>query len=173
MKTQASIRDSDPPSTALQKLERVLADARDGAWLLQRLSALVGVESEGTGDRTELFAAWRRYLELVAHAQPSVIVFEDLHWADEAFLAFLRELHDPPLATPLLVIGTARPELAERDPDLFARDDHVRIDLQPLTRDQIATLFAFTLAEAVLGDSIEPIVDRVGGNPLFAGEFGG
>lgn len=171
VKTHAGIRDSDPPAIALQRLERAVAEARDRAWLLQRLSPLVGIESEGTGDRGELFAAWRRYLELVSHAQPSVIVLEDLHWADDAFLAFLRELYERPLETPLLVIGTARPELAVRSPELFSREDHVRIDLQPLTRDQIAALFAYGLANAVFGGSLDPIVDRVGGNPLFAGEF--
>ncbi len=46
-----------------------------------------------------------------------MLVFEDLHWADEAMLAFLEHLADRAEAVPLLVIGTARPELFERHPD--------------------------------------------------------
>ncbi len=46
-----------------------------------------------------------------------MLVFEDLHWADEAMLAFLEHLADRAEAVPLLVVGTARPELYERHPD--------------------------------------------------------
>jgi len=171
VKAHAGILDSDPESIALEQLEQALGAAGDRAWLVQRLSPLVGTGLEGSSDRGESFAAWRRYLELVAQERPSVVVFEDLHWADDAFLAFLHELHEHPVAAPLLVIGTARPDLADRDPELLSGAGHVRLDLRPLTRDQIATLFARGVAEGVLGGSLDPIVDRVGGNPLFANEF--
>ena len=46
-----------------------------------------------------------------------MLVFEDLHWADDAMLAFLEHLADRAEAVPLLVVGTARPELFERHPD--------------------------------------------------------
>ena len=171
VKAHAGIRDSDPPPVALERLGRGLHDAPDRRWLIQRLSPLLGIESDGAVGRDELYAAWRRYLELIGEAQPCVIVFEDLHWADDAFLTFLVHLQEQPIAAPILVIGTARPELAERDPDLLAGADHVRIDLKPLTREQIASVFAFGLAGSAVGGSLDPIVDRVGGNPLFAREF--
>ena len=46
-----------------------------------------------------------------------MLVFEDLHWADDAMLAFLEHLADRAEGVPLLVVGTARPELFERHPD--------------------------------------------------------
>ena len=49
-----------------------------------------------------------------------MLVFEDLHWADEAMLAFLEHLADRAEGVPLLVVGTARPELFERHPDYAA-----------------------------------------------------
>ena len=49
-----------------------------------------------------------------------MLVFEDLHWADEAMLAFLEHLADRAEAVPLLVVGTARPELFERHPEYAA-----------------------------------------------------
>ena len=45
-------------------------------------------------------------------------MFEDLHWADEALLAFLEHLADWAEGVPLLVVCTARPELYEQHPAL-------------------------------------------------------
>ena len=59
-------------------------------------------------------AAWRRFLEAVAEGGPAVFVFEDLHWADDGLLDFLDDLVDWLRGVPLLVVGTARPELLER-----------------------------------------------------------
>jgi len=67
-------------------------------------------------ERQELFTAWRRFLEGLAAARPSVLVFEDLHWADEALLAFLEYVAEWSQGVPLLILCTARPELYERRP---------------------------------------------------------
>ena len=74
---------------------------------------LVGLaaESELGGDRRgEAFAAWRRFLEAMAEQRPLVLVFEDLHWADDGLLDFVDELVDWVTDVPLLVVahGAAR-----------------------------------------------------------------
>ena len=69
-------------------------------------------------EQAELFTAWRRFLERIAEERPTVLVFEDLHWADEAMLAFLEHLADLAEGVPLLLVGTARPELYEQFPRL-------------------------------------------------------
>ena len=52
-------------------------------------------ETELGGDRrNEAFSAWRRFLEGLAEQRPLVLVFEDLHWADESLLDFVDELVD-------------------------------------------------------------------------------
>jgi predicted ATPase len=61
-------------------------------WLLQRLTPLVGVESESSAERRSCSQPGGRFLEGLAANRPSVFVFEDLHWADEALLAFLEHL---------------------------------------------------------------------------------
>ncbi len=61
-------------------------------------------------ERDEQFTAWRRFLELMAGQRPTVLVVEDLHWADPAMLAFLDELEANAASVPLLVLGTTRPE---------------------------------------------------------------
>ena len=47
---------------------------------------------------------------------PTVLVIEDLHWADEAFVSFLEHLAERTAGLPLLVVVTARPEVEERHP---------------------------------------------------------
>ena len=102
-----------------------------------------------------------------------MLVFEDLHWADEAMLAFLEHLADLAEGVPLLVVGTARPELYERHPDYAARLRNVNtINLAPLSQEETARLVSALLEATVLPAELQqPILDRAGGNPLYAEEF--
>ena len=103
----------------------------DAAWVEPDLLALVGLAEEtelGGNRRNEAFAAWRRFLEGMAEQRPLILVFEDLHWADEALLDFVDELVDWLTDVPLLVVATSRPELLERRTELgrrqVERNDH-------------------------------------------------
>ena len=117
LKAHAGILESDPPDVATTKLDAVLPEGEERPWFRQRLLPLLGIEATSTAEREELFTAWRRFLEHIAEQDPTVLVFEDLHWADDAMLAFLEHLADRAEAVPLLVVGTARPELFEHHPD--------------------------------------------------------
>jgi hypothetical protein len=102
-----------------------------------------------------------------------VLVFEDLHWADEAMLAFLEHLADRAEAVSLVVIGTARPELFERHPD-YANGlrNTTNINLAPLSEQETARLLSALLDASVLPAELQqPILERAGGNPLYAEEF--
>ena len=66
--------------------------------------------------RDEAFAAWRRFLEAIADERPLVLVFEDLHWADDALLDFVDYLVDRARASHCSSLCTARPELLVRRP---------------------------------------------------------
>ena len=124
----AGILESDPPEAAQAKLERVLPEGPEREWFRQRLLPLLGIEASSSAEREELFTAWRRFLEQIAEERPTVLVFEDLHWADEAMLAFLEHLADLAEGVPLLLVGTARPELYERHPDYAAGLRNVNTD---------------------------------------------
>ena len=104
---------------------------------------------------------------------PTVLVFEDLHWADEAMLAFLEHLADLAEGVPLLLVGTARPELYERHPDYADGMRNVNtINLAPLTDEETARLVSALLDAAVIPAELQqPILERAGGNPLYAEEF--
>src|SRR5262249_27067822 len=113
VKAEAGILESDAAADADRKLHDAVAaglpeDAR--AWVESRLRPLVGLEAAG-GARDESFAAWRRFAEALAERRPTVLVFEDLHWADADLLDFVDELADWVENVPLLVVATARPEL--------------------------------------------------------------
>ena len=70
---------------------------------------------------SETESAWRRFLLALAATGPTVLVFEDLHWADESMLRFVELLGASVRDVPLLVVCTARPELLERQPALGRR----------------------------------------------------
>ena len=101
MKAHAGILESDAPDVAATKLDVVLPDGEERPWFRQRLLPLLGIEATSSAEREELFTAWRRFLEQIAEERPTVLVFEDLHWADEAMLAFLEHLADRAEAVPL------------------------------------------------------------------------
>ena len=173
VKAHAGILESDPPSVAARKLEAVLPEGDERAWFLQRLLPLVGVEAGSEAAREELFTAWRRFLEHLAEVDPTVLVFEDLHWADDAMLAFLDHLAEQADGVPLLVIGTARPELHDTHPGFGSGHVNVNtIRLTPLTDAETARLVSSLLDASVLPAELQQsILERAGGNPLYAGEF--
>jgi class 3 adenylate cyclase len=173
VKAECGILESDSPKQAAAKLEQALpADDPDLAWLEARLQPLVGAGGE-PASQEESFTAWRRCLESWAEGRETILVFEDLHWADEALVAFLEHLADWSEGVPLLLLCTARPELYERHPTFGAKARNgQRINLAPLTEEETARLIASLLERAVLpAETQRALLERAGGNPLYAEEF--
>jgi class 3 adenylate cyclase/tetratricopeptide (TPR) repeat protein len=172
LKAHAGILESDPPDVAQAKLDAVLPEGDQRPWFRQRLLPLLGIEATSTAEREELFTAWRRFLEHIAEHHPTVLVFEDLHWADDAMLSFLEHLADRAEAVPLLIIGTARPELFGRHPDYGRLRNATSINLVPLSEEETARLVSALLETTVIPAELQqPILERAGGNPLYAEEF--
>src|SRR6266487_190731 len=141
VKAHAGILESDASQVASDKLDALLPEGPEREWFRQRLLPLLGIEATSSAEREELFTAWRRFLEQIAEDSPTVLVFEDLHWADDAMLGFLEHLGDRAEGVPLLVVGTARPELYERYPDYVngLRNANT-INLDPLSEEETARL---------------------------------
>jgi class 3 adenylate cyclase/tetratricopeptide (TPR) repeat protein len=178
VKAEAGILESDSPAEADAKIVRAVAatidDEAEQAWFIDRLAPLVGAREDVSGaGREEAFSAWRRYLEALAMQGPLVLVFEDLHWADSALLAFLEHLLDQSAAVPLLVVGTARPELYDARPDWGGgRRNSTTVGLTPLSDEDTARLVAALLDRAVLdADTQSSLIERSGGNPLYTEQF--
>ena len=143
-------------------------------WLEATLAPLVGASGTVTSsEREESFTAWRRFVEGIAAQRPLVLVFEDLHWADEALLAFIEHLVDWSTGVPLLVLCTARPELYERHAGWGGgKRNSNTVSLSPLAADDTARLLAALLHKAVLpADTQKRLLEQAGGNPLYAEEF--
>jgi class 3 adenylate cyclase/tetratricopeptide (TPR) repeat protein len=176
VKGEAGILHSDDARTADAKLRRAVVslvdDPRITDGLVAELRPLVGLEhrQELRGDRqVEAFAAWRRFIEALGRRAPLVLVFEDLHWADQALLDFIEQLQQWTLNTPLLLLCTARPELLERRP-AWGRTGV--LTLPPLSGAETAVLVASMLDEIPLPPPVqETLIERAHGNALYAQEY--
>jgi class 3 adenylate cyclase/tetratricopeptide (TPR) repeat protein len=176
LKTQAGILETDGPAAADDKLRAAVAGMEDADWIAGHLRALVGLGGEaefGAEHRGEAFAAWRRFFEELAEQRPLVLVFEDLHWADDGLLDFVDHLVDWASGVPILVVGSARPELLERRPGWGGgKRNSTTISLSPLGDEDTARLIAALLDRSVLPAATqEAVLRRAGGNPLYAEEF--
>ena len=177
VKAQAGILESDGAEEAVSKLDRAVADLltdrTEAAWLERQLRPLVGLgdaraAAEGRG---EAFAAWRRFLEALAEARPAVLVFEDLHWADDDLLDFVDDLVDRGEG-PLLVVCTARPELLDRRPTWGGgKLNAVTLALAPLSETDTARLFSALSDRGLMpAEQQAELLAQAGGIPLFAEE---
>jgi DNA-binding SARP family transcriptional activator/tetratricopeptide (TPR) repeat protein len=172
IKTHAGILESDAAEAATSKLGATLPERPDRAWMLQRLLPLIGVEPTSTAGREELFAAWTAFLESIAEQTPTVLVVEDLHWADDALIAFLEQLADQTKRIPLLLLTTGRPELYDRHLDWAAGvRTATKIDLAKLSGTETAELVARLVSHELAPEQQEAVVKRAGGNPLHAREL--
>jgi class 3 adenylate cyclase/tetratricopeptide (TPR) repeat protein len=176
VKVQAGILDTDGPAEAAAKLDAILPDDGDRAWLRARVGPLVGAVSgvpAGAGTQEESFAAWRQLLESFADQSPAVLVFEDLHWASDALLAFIDHLAEWMTDLPLLVIVTGRPELLERGVGWTrAAQNSLTIGLSPLSEAETGQLMDRMFAgQDVPTETRGRLVRRADGNPLYAEEL--
>jgi class 3 adenylate cyclase/tetratricopeptide (TPR) repeat protein len=179
VKAQAGILESDTPDQAGDKLETALniliQDQTQREWVRARLAPLVGtaVEVDTTVERTEAFTAWLRFLEALAAHRPTILIFEDLHWADAAMFDFIEHLVDWASGVPLLILCTARPELYDDHPGWGGgKRNATTLNLSPLTPEETSELIAGLLKETELPEKLQTLVlERSGGNPLYAEEF--
>ncbi len=168
---QAGIADGDDQAARAAKLDAVLEEPDPAlrAWLTDRLAPLVGLTvATAPPMQEEAFTAWRRFLETIARRRPTVLIVEDLHWAGAAMLAFLEHLADRAAGLPLLLVTTARPELAERHPGWLTRSRHATVvSLDALPEPAMAALVGGTLRGSP-PDLVAAVVARAEGSPLYA-----
>ena len=107
VRSRAGIIEDEESSSALPKLrasvEKHVADEAERRFVAPRLAHLLGLEERGSGDQENLFAACRIFFERIAEAGPSVMVFEDIHWADSALLDFIEYLVEWSRERPIFV----------------------------------------------------------------------
>ena len=174
VRMRCGIVEDEEPESALEKLrlslEEYILDADERAWVEPRLAHLLGLEEGVTGDQENLFSAWRILLERLAEQSPTILVFEDLQWADEGLLDFLEYLLDWARGHPLFVLALARPELAEKRPSWGAgKRSFSSLYLEPLPPEAMNDLLT-GLVPGLPDDLRGRILERAEGVPLYAVE---
>lgn len=105
---------------------------------------------------------------LYAKRHPTVVLFEDWHWADDASRDVLRQLAEVLAPCALLVVVSCRPN--ERD-DWVSAENRTVIHLGPLDRAASAAIVRAVLnADRVAPELARQIHERTGGNPFFLEE---
>ncbi len=170
---RARIAEDEEPASALAKLAEVveqhLPDQKERHFVEPRLRHLLALE-EGRFEREDLFAAWRVFFERLADVYPTVLVFEDMQWADTSLLDFIEYLLEWSRTFPLFVVTLARPELQERRPGWGAASrNFTSIFLEPLSEGSMQELLA-GLVPGLPTELAGQILDRAEGIPLYAVE---
>ena len=113
-------------------------------------------------------------LEELAAEKPLVLVFEDLHWADDSTLGLISALARRRTPGRLMVLATYRAQDGSADPglkslkqDLLIRRLCVELNLGPLDRQAVLQLLSRELGKEPLPGLTEFIYGRSEGNPLF------
>jgi class 3 adenylate cyclase/tetratricopeptide (TPR) repeat protein len=179
VKAQAGVLETDSAAVADTKLGETVAalvpDPAEAEWVTGHVRPLLGLAgAAGAEDRrSEAFAAWRRFFEGLAEQRLAVLVFEDLHWADDGLLDFVDHLADWARGVPLLVVATARPELLDRRPGWGGgKANAASVSLRPLADVETARLIGLLLEQSVLESGVQTeLLARAGGNPLYAEEY--
>ncbi len=151
-------------------VEQYVSSEEDRRWVEPALLTLLGLEPAPAGGRDVLFAAWRIFFEQVANRGTTILLFEDLHWADSGLLDFIEHTLEWARNVPLIVITLARPELIERRPDWGAATRHLtKLALEPLGDPAMRELLA-GFVPGLPESTIVTILRRADGVPLYAVE---
>ncbi len=115
VRSRAGIVEEEEPASARKKLRAAvagfIADERERRLVEPRLAHLLGLEQRAVTDRADLFSGWRLFFERIADAEPVVLVFEDLQWADSGLLDFIDYLLEWSAEHPIFILALGRPEL--------------------------------------------------------------
>ena len=146
------VAENDDDATVTAALDAALdvsvEDDTERTRLRKWLGALLCCGPTPDGDRSEFDAAIRSYFAAIANQQTTVLVFEDLQWADGGLLDLVEQLADWMPDAPVLVITLTRPELFERRPNWSSgRRGVVSLRLGPLADDEMGQLLEGMMGE--------------------------
>jgi class 3 adenylate cyclase/tetratricopeptide (TPR) repeat protein len=190
IRAECEIVDGDSPATAWSKLSARLTQLLDGregdresssASKVGVIGRVLGIEAPSAAPaededaqraREVFFAAVHSCVEGLAREGPLVLVWEDIHWADEGMLDLIEHLTRW-VRAPVLQICLTRDELLERRVDWGGvRRDATTMFLEPLGEAETRELISSLLALDDLNESVvAAVAERAEGNPLFAEEM--
>ncbi|MFC7495907.1 MULTISPECIES: helix-turn-helix transcriptional regulator [unclassified Nocardioides] len=161
----ASVERDHPALSRLRAGGRTLDAARD-----------TEAGREAATGRGELFAAVHALLEAAAEQVPLLIVFEDLHWADQSSRELLTYLFTRSFVGQVRLVASYRSDDLHRRHPLrrqvaeWSRLVH-RVSLEPLPDDAVRTLVAELVPTGLRASQLTTIVTRAEGNAFFVEEL--
>ena len=177
VKQIAAIFDSDDDAEAQAKLSEAIS-AIAGPTASEEhgpdLAVLLGLGDQAeVGDREQLFFSARVLVESLALRGPTLLLYEDIHWADTSLLDLLETFAGRVREVPVLFVALTRPELlTERAGWGGGLPAYTALALEPLSESS-----SVDLAEQLLGGDAEArarasaIAQTSEGNPLFIEEL--
>ncbi|MEW5958279.1 MAG: tetratricopeptide repeat protein [Chloroflexota bacterium] len=125
----------------------------------------------------QTFVAVHDFLVALARRQPLVLVFEDLHWADDLSLDLISLLMEAVPSNPILLLCVYRPHYEHKGSRFSAiasrkcPDHYMEFSLRELTHEQSRSLIKSLLGVKALPPAIsEPVLKQTGGHPFFMEE---
>jgi class 3 adenylate cyclase/tetratricopeptide (TPR) repeat protein len=125
------------------------------------------VERPGAVGAPDVAWAASRLLGAMAGEETVVVVLEDVHWADDMLLDVVDQLLGQGRGRALMVVCTARPELADRRPSWGVGTNMLSVALERLDDGQTLSLLRHAGPSLRL-DQAERVARVAEGNPLFA-----
>ena len=174
VRKRAGLAESDDHPTTRAKiaaaLDEYVPDEGERRWIEPKLLGLLGLEEVRTLEREELFGAWRTFFERVSEQGTTILVFEDIHWADQGLLDFIDHLAEWSVGHPILIVTLARPDFLEGHRDWGSgRRDFISMVLDPLPDAAMGDLLS-GLVPGLPEGARQAILGRAEGIPLYAVE---
>lgn len=172
VKDVAGIFELDVDDVATEKLRATLTRlGLDDSDVVERLSVFVGTGAAPAEGRREVFDAARAFVEALANEQPTLLVFDDIHWAHPSMLDLIDSLAARSKGVPVMFLCLARTELLDVRPVWGGgQASSFTIRLDPLTAADAHTLAA-QLTSSFAGEVPGQIEATAEGNPLFIEEL--
>jgi predicted ATPase/class 3 adenylate cyclase len=174
VRMRCRIAEDEEPDSARLKLQATLTehllDDEERRFVEPRLAHLLGLEEHYAAEKESLFGAWRLFFERLADSEPTVLVFEDMQWADPSLFDFVDYLLEWSRDHALYVLTLGRPELLERRPTwgtglrFFSA-----LSLEPLAEDAMQELLR-GLVPGLPNELRTRMLARAEGVPLYAVE---
>jgi class 3 adenylate cyclase len=177
VKQIAGIFDSDDPADARAKLGSTVAEAvgaDEAEAHAEHLAMLLGLgDGDEASDRDTLFFSARVLVEAMVTSRPTLLIFEDIHWADQSLLDLIEMLAARVRDVPLMLLALARPEvLSERPGWGGGLPASTALPLEPLPDGSARELAERLLARAgAEHEPLDAIANTAEGNPLFIEEL--
>src|SRR5919197_2873919 len=147
-------------------VHEALAGVDDGELVAARVLGAVGPRATAASGG-ETFWAVRRLFEEVGHAQPLVVVMEDIHWAEPTLLDLLEYLGGWTHDAPILLLCLARADLLDERPGWLTQPGSGLL-LAPLSDDESHALLDEIAQEWPLDAAARARIAKAAeGNPLY------